>query len=430
MTDPAPSLPETGRFPALAHRDFRTLWLGMLFASGTMAFQYYAQMWLIYSLTKSALLLGVLGAVRGLAMLLFGLYGGALADRLDRRALLMLTQIVALAVNAALGLLAVYGLIDLWQAFALIFVGSATASIDAPVRQALIPELVPRQHIPNAVALTTAAQMGSFAITPLLAGLVIDALGPGGAYLLSTSGNAGVVIALLALRYRGRSTAARRDSVLQNIRQGLSYSRGNPVVLWIIAMAFTTSAFGMALYQGLIAKWASEVLGLEPGAYGGLASVWGVGTLAVSFTLSYMGQVRHNGKILIFGSIAFSLSFVLFGFARSIPVAALAYLINGAAWTGASIASTAIIQSVVPNEVRGRVMSLFMINMAAAQMNGLVLGAVAERVGLELLLPIATILCSLIVMLLAAAVPTLRHLDRVTSQAIAQAARHQEDARG
>jgi MFS family permease len=429
MTEPAPAPSETGRFPALAHRDFRTLWLGMLFASCTMAFQYYAQMWLIYSLTKSALVLGILGAVRGLAMLLFGLYGGALADRLDRRALLILTQSVALVGNAAIGLLAIYDLIDLWQAFALIFLGSATGSIDAPVRQALIPELVPPQHIPNAVALTTAAQMGSFAITPLLAGLVIDALGPGGAYLLSTSGNVGVVIALLALRYRGRSTAARRESVLQNIRQGLVYSRGNPVVLWIIAMAFTTSAFGMALYQGLIAKWASEVLGLQPGAYGALASVWGVGTLAVSFTLSYLGQIRHQGKILVFGSIAFGLSFVLFGLARSIPLAALAYLINGAAWTGASISSTAIIQSVVPNEVRGRVMSLFMINMAAAQMNGLVLGAIAERAGLEPLLLGATILCSIVVIALAAAVPTLRRLDRVTSRALSQDAQYGEEAR-
>ena len=123
MTDSAPPVPDAGRFPALAHRDFRTLWLGMLFASGTMAFQYYAQMWLIYNLTHSALVLGGLGAVRGLAMLVFGLYGGALADRMDRRALLMLTQTVALAVNVAIGLLAVSGLIELWQAFALIFVG-------------------------------------------------------------------------------------------------------------------------------------------------------------------------------------------------------------------------------------------------------------------------------------------------------------------
>jgi len=154
----------------------------------------------------------------------------------------------------SIGLLVISGAVQLWLVFMLIFVGSATASLDAPVRQALLPELVPQQHIPNAVALTTAAQMGSFAVTPVLAGYVIAGLGSGGAYLLSTIGNVGVLVALWMLHYRGRSTSARHEPLLLTIRRGIDYGRRQPIILWIICLNFVTAAFGMALYNGLITK--------------------------------------------------------------------------------------------------------------------------------------------------------------------------------
>lgn len=383
----------------------------MVFASGTLAFQYYAQMWLIYSLTESALLLGVLGAIRGLAMLGFGLYGGALADRMDRRLLLLATEGVALIVAALLGTLAIWGDIELWQAFGLIFLGAATGSIDAPVRQALIPELVPHRDIPSAVALTTAAQLGSFALVPVLAGLVIDALGPGGAYLLSTLGNAAILVALLALRHRGGPAGGRRERIWASVRSGLVYARGERAIVWVLVVTFTTAALGMSLYQGLIVKWAREILGLEPGSYGLLAATWGVGTLLASYGLAWLRDIRHKGRILVWGSVLFGLSFALFGLTRSLVVAGLAYLVNGVAWTAASITSAAIVQGIVPNEVRGRVMSLFMINGAVAQLNAVTLGAIADRIGLELLLPGATLACSGILLALALSVPTLQRLD-------------------
>ncbi|MDP6377086.1 MAG: MFS transporter [Pseudomonadales bacterium] len=412
MVSPGHQKPAPGRFPALAYRDFRTLWLGMLFASGTMAFQYYAQMWLVYELTNSVWILGALGAIRGLATILFGLYGGALADRLDRRFLLMATQAVSFVVSLTLGLLVISNYVGLWWVLALIFIGSASASLDAPVRQALIPELIPAVHIPNAVALTTAAQMGSFAVTPIIAGLVIDAIGSGGAYLLSTTGNMGVLLALILLRYRGQTRETRNEPIAKTVRQGISYARHHRVVAWIIVLNFTTAAFGFSLYQGLIVSWAGDVLGMTPGGYGLLAATWGVGTLAASFTLSYMGKPRYPGRILIVGSLVFGASFLLFGLIRSLPVAGFTYLINGAAWTAASIASTSIIQSVIPNEMRGRVMSLFMLSGAIAQMNSLVLGGIADVIGMELMLPATTFVCTLLVLALVLAVPTLRNLDR------------------
>lgn len=390
----------------------------MLFASGTMAFQYYAQMWLIYSLTESAWVLGSLGAIRGVATLLFGLYGGALADRMDRRLLLLVTEAVALVVAVVLGLMVVFGVTSLWLIFLLIFIGSATASIDAPIRQALIPELVPEEHVPNAVALTTAAFMGSFAITPILAGFVIDGIGPGGAYLLSAIGNVGILVALLMLHYRGKPRSARYEPVVQTISKGISYVKSQNIVLWIIVLTFVTSAFGVALFHGLIVKWGGDVLGLTPGQYGMLAATWGVGTLIASYTMSWRGDIQSHGRILIIGSFIFAFSFLLLVLSRSLPLIGIIYVINGAAWTCASISSTAIIQRIVSNEMRGRVMSLFMLNGAVAQMNSLLLGFGADWFGLEQLMWVATFICTLLVVLLVLAIPTLRNLDKSVEETL------------
>lgn len=400
------------RFPALGFRGFRILWTGMLFASGTLAFQYYAQMWLIYSITDSAWLLGVLGGLRGLATLLFGLYGGVLADRMDRRKLLMITGTISLSVTIILGLAVVLGMTNVWLIFLLIFIGSATGSVDAPIRQALIPELVPAQHIPNAVALTTAAQMGSFAITPVIAGLVIDAIGPGGAYLVSSIGNLGILVALAILPYQSTTVRENPESVFDSVRIGVRFSRGHPMILWIILVAFITGALSFSWFLGLIAQWAGDVLAMTPGEYGMLAATWGCGTLAASFALSWIGVINRPGRLFMASSLLFGLSFMVFGLVRALPLVALMYVINGAAWTTANITSTGIVQRIVPNEVRGRVMSLFMLNGAIAQLNSMLLGVIADIIPLEILLPAATGLCTVIVAMLFLSVPTLRSIDR------------------
>ena len=416
MPDHLSATTDRRRFPALANRDFRILWYGMLFASGTMAFQYYAQMWLIYNITDSAWALGLLGAVRGVATLLFGLYGGALADRMDRRLLLIVTEILALVVSLALGILVIIGYDSLWLIFILIFIGAATASIDAPIRQALIPELVPERQIPNAVALTTAAQMGSFAVTPILAGFVIDGIGPGGAYVVSTLGNLGIVVALFMLHYRGTPKAARHEPVMTSIGYGIAYARRQSVVMWIIALMFITSAFGFALFHGPIAKWAGDILGLAPGKYGLLAATWGVGTLAASYTMSFKGEIHNLGRLMTVSAVLFGLSFLMFGLVRSIPLAGIAYVINGAAWTCTSISATSLVQRLISNEVRGRVMSLFMISGAIAQMNALGLGLVADQVGMAVMLPASALICTLGVLLLVILIPALRNLDDLVQQ--------------
>ena len=361
----------------------------MRLANGTLAFQYYAQIWLVFSLTDSALMLGFLGATRGVAMVVFGIYGRALTDRIDRRTLLIGTSTGTLLVNLVLAVTAVTGVIELRSALLLIFIAAATASIDARVRQALIPELVLEEDLPNAVALTMAAQMGTFALTPALAGFVIDARGPGGAYAISVGGNAIVIVivALMLLHYLGVPSAARARSVLSNVVDGVCYVRGAGTVLRVILIMLTMGAYGAAIFNGQIAKWATEILELEPGQCGLLPSTWDVGTLIASYALASTNLFDRRGRIFIVSSTGFGLSLMLFGFAGSLPLAAVAYVLNGATMAGSNVSSIAIVQSIVPNGVRGRVMSLYGLNQSAAQLNRITLGAVAHVMGMAFLLP-------------------------------------------
>lgn len=400
------------RLSALTHRDFRVLWLGMVFASGTLAFQYYAQIWLIYSLTGSAFLLGLLGASRGAGMLLAATYGGALADRVDRRRLLMIIEGTTLTLSGTLAFLAISGEIQLWQAFLIIFMASAVQSVEIPVRHALIPELVDAADIPNAVALTTAAQMGSFAFFPVIAGFVIDAIDPGGAYAVSTTGNVIGIIVLLTLRYRGQPRQTRQEPLLRNVREGIEYVRQDPAIMSIITVMLLMGGLGFAIFTSLIGKWAAEELRLTPGEYGILAAVWGVGTLVAAYALAFARDFPHRGKAFIVGAVAFGLSLVLFSVTRSLPIAGFAYLVNGAAWTTAGISATTMVQALVPNDLRGRVMSLFTLHFAFAQVNGATLGLIADRTGLDALMLGTTSLCTVSIIAAVILVPGLRQLDR------------------
>jgi hypothetical protein len=189
----------------------------------------------------------------------------------------------------------------------------------------------------------------------------------------------------------------------------------------VTLIMLTMGALGSAIFGGLIAKWASEVLQVTPGRYGLIASLWGTGALAMSYWLAATGALAHQGRIFAISAIGFGLTFTAFGFARALPLVGLAYLANGVMMAGANVTSAAIVQSTVPNAVRGRVTSLYGLNQSAAQLNSVTLGAAAQLVGIEVLVPAATMLCTGLVTLLVLTAPGLRRLDART--AIAQRVR-------
>lgn len=408
------------RFPALQYGDFRTLWFGMFFASATMMFQFYAQGWFITGLTDSVALLGVLGVARGTGMLLFSMWGGALADRVERRTLLIITQSAAFTLFGILSVLVILDAIVLWQAFVLIFIVAAVESIDAPARQALLPELLPREHIPNGVALFMAAQISSFAYLPPLAGIAIEAIGPGGAFAISLIGHVVVIGALLRMKIRSKP-APGSSNIMRSVGQGISYAARRPAVVWVILLGFFIGVLGFPIITTLAPYWMRHELGLGAVGWTLLGWVWGLGTVASTVFLSASKFSAHQGKIIVWSGVAFALTLVVFGLTRSIPVAAVAWCLNGTFFTANLITSASLLQVIVENEYMGRVMSLRSLSGAINQMSAAPLGVVADGVGMGNMVPAAAILLAVLIAAPALLVPTVRKLDDAHKPEIAEA---------
>ena len=410
MTDAAAKRGWRGRFPALQHRDFRVLWFGMFFSSATMMFQFYAQGWFILGMTSSAGLLGLLGVSRGTGMLLFSLYGGALADRMDRRTLLIATQSTAFGIYGLLSILVITDHIGLWLAFGMIFLSASVESMDAPARQALVPLLVPREHLPNAVALFIAAQISSYAFLPPMAGLAIETIGVGGAFALSLIGHVVVVVALLTLRVRAKPVPS-PVTVLRSVGHGITYATGRPRVLWVLLFGMAVGTLGFPIISTLAPYWMKNELGLGAGGWTLMGWFWGLGTVASTVTLSTRNSPRHLGRIIIGATSGFALSLVLFSLTRSLPLAAIAWCINGTFFSANMIASTSLLQMIVENQYLGRVMSLRGLSSAVNQMAAAPLGALADGVGIGRMVPSAAALLAALIIVPTVLSPTVRTLD-------------------
>jgi len=401
-----------GRVPALQHRDFRILWLGMFFSSATMMFQFYAQGWFIISLTDSAALLGLLGVSRGVGMLAFSLYGGALADRMDRRVMLMLTQSSAMAVYATLTVLVAFDAANLWVVFALISVSASIESMDAPARQALLPELVPREHIPNAVALFTAATISAYAFLPPMAGIAIETIGVAGAFGISLIGHAVVIGALLIMQARPYPPQ-QRPNIVRAVGDGLAYAAARPRVGWILGLSLLTGTLGFPIISTLAPLWMTEVLGLGAVGWTFMGWCWGIGAVSATIYLSTRGHSRGLGWTVIASAAAFGASLVLFGLTASIPIAAVFWCLNGAAYTTNMISSTSLLQVMVESLYLGRVMSLRMVSSAFNQLAAWPLGVFADGVGIEVMVRSVAGLLTALVLAGPAVSRTARSLDQV-----------------
>jgi MFS family permease len=418
---PAAEAAPASRFPALAYRDFRIIWIGMFFASATMMFQFYAQGWFLIGLTSSVAMLGVAGVSRGFGMLIFSMWGGALADRMDRRTLLITTQSCAFAIFALLSVLVVLDAIALWLTFVLIFFAAAVESVDAPARQALIPHLVPREHIGNAVALLTAAQISAFAYLPPLAGVAIDLVGVGGAFAISLIGHAVVIGALLMMRVRARPEPS-SDTILQSIGEGVRYSATNPAVLWIILISIFIGVLGFPLISTLAPYWMRHELGLGPVGWALLGWVWGMGTVVASVGLSAFRFERSYGKIFIVSSAGFAASLIVFGVTRSIPLVAASWAVNGMFFTANVIVAASLLQMIVPALYIGRVTALRAVSASVNQMSAAPLGALADGVGIARMVPTVAAFLTLIVLAPWAFVRSVRRLDDTARPKLAETA--------
>lgn len=339
------------------------------------------------------ILTGLLGATRGAAMLSFALFGGALADRYDRRRLLMVSQSLGFCASAlvAVVLLTSPGGTDttLVLFIALVFVSSGLSAVDSPTRMAMVPEIVGREDLPNAIALDAVAQQLAFPIGLPLTGVLIDRVGYGWTYAVTLGTYVFIIMALVLMRYRGtRRSRPPGHSMVADIRFGAGYARRYPTLLWLMLTSFCVTGMTSPVVTNLGPVWTSRVLGLSATGVGMLATTWGVGAMLGSIAMTNVGHFRSKGWLFLAAAAAFDCCVVGFGYSRLIPLSAVINLGLGGMLTVTAVSATSLTQRLVPNEVQGRVMSIFMLSNGLAQLLTFPIGGIAQWATFELTMPV------------------------------------------
>lgn len=406
-----------GRLPSLDSPVYRRF-LGTAFLGNVGVWmQVTAQGWLVLGLTDSAAALGVASAAGIAPVLALSLLGGVLADRVDRRRILMSAQFAAAAFAAVLAVLTTTGRVEYWQVLVLaVLTGSATA-LSMPAFQAIVSTLVPRAVLGNAIALNAAQFNLSRIIGPVAAGAAIAAGGLAVAFWINAAMLVvvGVVVSRLPLADAAGAGRA-QASLWSNLVDGLRYVRGQPTVAVLLALAAVPGLF-MLNYLALLPVMARDVLGLGAGGLGVLTAAIGVGALTGSLTVAIVRPSGGSGRLLVLGLAVASVALIGYGSSTSVPLSLALLAVLGAAQVAYYATTNTLLQILVPGRLRGRVLSLYILtSFGAIPIGNLAAGALAEGFGAPLALAGGGVLTLLVLALIVAAYPPLRHL-RVTRPA-------------
>ncbi|HEV8471765.1 MAG TPA: MFS transporter [Methylomirabilota bacterium] len=340
---------------ALRHRDFRVFFAGQAVSLVGSWMQQVAQAWLVLSLTNSPLRLGLVGSLNFLPILLFAIVGGAVADRLPKRRLLVLTQSLLACQTLTLALLIVTGHVRYWHVCVMALVWGIANTIDLPVRQAFVVELAGRGDVTSAVALNSAAFNVARILGPAAAGLLIARAGVAPAYFINAGAFMVVLATLAAVRTRGLPPPRGATTMAEEIREGLAHAARTPRILVVLGVLFVVSitVFNFSVYVPLFAR---QVLGLGPEGFGLLMASVGLGAVGGAISL---GALRAPSVRLLFATDFLScLGLVVMSTIDRFGVAALVLFLLG--WVSVMVVAgcQAALQLAAPDRLRGRIMSL------------------------------------------------------------------------
>jgi MFS family permease len=383
---------------AFAHRDYRLLFAGTAATQTGNWMQQVALGWLVLDLTGSGLYLGLAGFLRSIPQLFFSIPGGILADRTDRARLLAVTQGLSALLSLVLALLIWSGRIEIWQVLLLTFlIGSAMALL-FPVRQALVSTAVPRADLANAVGLNSANNNLNRTLGPALAGILVTSVGVAACFFLQAAGLFFAFWTSLAMRVPPQERVARPGSPLVDLAEAWAYVRGTPEVAGLLLSALVPTALGMP-YMALLPMFARD-LGIGAGGLGILMTVLGVGSIAGSIAFSAAGDFRGKGRVMLLSAGAFGLA--LLGLAGSVTLPLTLASLFGTGFASAiyQAANNTLLQSIVPDALRGRVLSAYILTWGVMPLGTLPLGWLADQAGA----PTAVGLAGALVVLFSAAV--------------------------
>ncbi|RPJ00719.1 MAG: MFS transporter, partial [Chloroflexi bacterium] len=372
--------------PALRHRRFVLLWLGLMISIAGSQMQLWALFWHIRTLSAEPIAVSGIGLVRFLPILVFSLIGGLVADSFNRRAVLFLTQTTMAVVALVLGLLTATGQIMIWQIYLLTAIQAMAVAFDLPARQALVPNLVPAQDLPSAFSMQSIAFDLGAIVGPGLSGVVIATLGQEYTYYFNAVSFLAVITALLLIGHVQQDTRAagaqdrpQRFSV-EAIREGVRFIRRQPVILSSMILDFFATFFSSA--NTLLPYVARDILKVDAIAYGWLSASQSIGAVGAALVMSQRTRIRRQGMLMIGAVIVFGLATVLFGLSRTFGLTMAALILVGASDSVSTILRNTIRQLLTPDYIRGRMTSINQIFFAGGpQLGEIEAGLVAQVFG-------------------------------------------------
>ncbi|MFC2041129.1 MFS transporter [Chloroflexota bacterium] len=396
-------------FRALHNRDYRLLWIGQLGHSASLWAEIVARSWLIWQLTGSATLLAVVNLLRALPMLLFGLLAGVAADRFDKRKILIICQTITLANYVTLGVLITTGAIEVWHVLLSAFLMGTSMSFNQPTRTSLVPSLVGKDELTNAVALNSAAMNITRVVGPGVAGLLIAPLGIGGVYFTSAGIYVATLICTTMIRESPIIARVGRTSVWADMGETFRYISKEKAILSLLVLALVPMVFGMP-YMTLMPIFADRVLGVGELGYGLLLSVSGIGALLVILLIATMRNVARKGRFALIGTLGFGASLIAFSESTWFPLSLLLMVLVGFTSAVPRVLINTSLLEIAPPELHGRVMSIYTLDRGLMPLGTMVVGPLADAIGAPLTLLFMGSICGLLAISMSIGVPTLRRI--------------------
>lgn len=366
---------------AFRSRNYRLYFAGQSFSLIGTWMQGVAMSWLVYRLSGSALLLGIIGFVSQIPTLAIAPFAGVIADRWDRRLLLIGTQTFAMIQAFILAALVLTGTVRIWEIVVLSALLGIVNSFDVPIRQSFVVEMVGKEDLANAIALNSSMFHGTRLIGPSLAGLLIGVMGEGVCFFINGTSYLAVICSLMAMRIVPRPRSSGSPRVLTELKEGFSYAFSFTPIRSVLLLIALVSLLGLP-YVVLMPVFAKEILHGGPHTFGFLMTASGVGSFAAAVYLASRKNVIGLGRLISFSPAVLGLSVIAFSFSRSLSLS-LGFLVLAGFGLMLQIASSnTVIQTVVDDDKRGRIMSLYTMSfMGMAPFGSLIAGALAGRIG-------------------------------------------------
>ena len=368
-------------FDSLKEPSYRWLWLGMLGSFAGMQMQMLARGWLVVDkLDGSALDLGIVTSSNGLPLLILSLFGGVISDRFPKRNLLIITQSCNGLIALLVALLIVTDRVQIWHMIVAAILTGTVFAFNMPGRQSLIPELVSREKLSNAVALNSAGMNLNRIIAPGIAGILVAVIGLGGVYFMIVACYAFAAFTMLMVRPTRPSTPPRTTSIIQDLKAGLRYAKNEPRISSLLLLALVPLLFAHP-YQALLPVFAKSVLGIESDGLGFLMGAVGVGAVSGTLVLASLSGTRNKGLKMIALLVVFGLALILFARSGSFYLSLPALFLVGVGSMGYNALNHTLLLTTSTPEMRGRVTSIYMMSFGIMPLGVFPMTAAADAIG-------------------------------------------------